>query len=204
MQRSLINALILSVSLATSACSNTYGSRSQKNEDVTTDAGNIDFGIFDKIKNTIAYQHIHHLDEEKGVVEFKDGSRWKVSRLDGIKGWEKSKHLVITQNHATFSTASYALVNLDIKLAEPISLIREPTPGKDVQYVKNIIFVNDIVTLSDGLKWVIHSSDRGKLSKMVENDRILIGVNSEGDKDKNPYLLIDTSTNNCVRAQLLD
>jgi len=60
------------------------------------------------------------------------------------------------------------------------------------------------VTLSDGLKWVIHSSDRGKLGKMVENDRIVIGVNSEGDKDKNPYLLIDTSTDNHVRAQLLD
>jgi hypothetical protein len=204
MKKSLINVLILSVSLATSACSNTYGSRSQKNEDVTTDAGHIDFGIFDQIKNAAAYQHIHHLDEENGVVEFKDGSRWRVSRLDGIKGWEKSKHLVITQNHATFSTDSYALVNLDIKLAEPISLIREPTPTKDVQYVKNIIFVNDILTLSNGLKWVIHSSDRGKLSKMVENDRIVIGVNSEGDKDQNPYLLIDTSTNNCVRAQQLN
>jgi len=56
---------------------------------VTTDAGHIDFGIFDQLKMLLLIKHIHHLDEEKGVVEFKDGSRWKVSRLDGIKGWKK-------------------------------------------------------------------------------------------------------------------
>ncbi len=200
---SAINILALSLALVTGGCGDSY-SRSHNNEGMTTDAGNIDFSIIDHIKNKTVYQHINHVDDDKRVVELQDGSRWSVSKLDVVKGWEKSKNLVITQNHASFSTSPFALVNLDIKLAEPISLMREPTPSKSAHYVKNIISVNDIVTLNNDSKWVIHSSDRGKMNKMAENDRIVIGVNTGDDRNSNPYLLIDTTTNNFVRAQQLD
>lgn len=172
-------------------------------EDVSTHAGHIDFSSFSHKKNAIAHQQIHHLNVENGIVELQDGSRWKVSRVDVIKGWEKCKNLVITQNHSTYSTSSYALVNLDIQLAEPISLVREPTP-KHSRSVSNVVLVNDLVTLNDGKKWIVHSSDRGKLNKIIENDRIVIGVNTSSDRDTSPYLLIDTSTHLFVRAQMVE
>jgi hypothetical protein len=203
MKSFFIPSLVLGVSLTTGGFCENCDSSSQHHESVKTDAGSMDFSILDRIKNKAVYQHIHHLDTDNKFIELKDGSRWSVSKVGVLKGWEKNKNLVITQNHALFSTSGYALINFDAKLAEPISMVREPTPHKSTHYVKNIVMVNDILTLNDDSRWVIHSSDRDKLSRIAENHCIIVGVNTGGDRDKAPYLLIDTSNNNSVRAQQL-
>ena len=113
-------------------------------------------------------------------------------------------HLVLTQNQATFSTYRFAIANSDLKLAVPVSLLREPLPAKDkCLFIKEIDKANDLVTLNDNGRWIVHSSDTRNLNRMSENHRIVIGVNSGDDQDRCPYILIDTTNNNYVRARLI-
>lgn len=177
---------------------------SSRTEVVNTDAGNIDFTFVNYIKHPGALHKIQQINLDDRFVDLDDGSRWSISRTDTIKGWDRSKNLVVTQNHAGFSTSRYALANVDLKLAVPASLVREPTPSKDAIYVKAVDRVNDMIMTNDGKNWIVHSSDRGALSKISENDRIVIGANTGDNKDKSPYLLIDTSSNHFVRAHPIE
>ncbi|MGR3973978.1 MAG: hypothetical protein QRY72_05380 [Candidatus Rhabdochlamydia sp.] len=175
-----------------------------RTEVVNTDAGNIDFTFTHYVKFPGVFHKIHHINLDDRVVDLEDGSRWNISKTTLVKGWEKSKNLMITQNHSNFSTSRYALVNADLKLAVPASLIREPAPAHGVAYVKSVDRVNDIVTLSDGRNWIVHSSDRGTLSKITEHDRIIVGANTGENREKSPYILINTSNNHYVRAQHIE
>lgn len=169
-----------------------------------TDAGTIDFSVFRFIRFPSAYQKISCVSVRENTFELPDGSKWSTSKIDIVKGWEDNA-VVITTNHATFSTHRYALVNKDLKMAVPVSLEREPIPQKDVTFfVKNVDQVNDLVTLNDGKRWIIHSSDSSGLGKIKEYDRIVIGINTGEDWGKSPYILINTLTNNYVRANLID
>lgn len=171
---------------------------------VATDAGNINFHFTKLIKSSLANHSIHHVNAKDNLLELSDGSQWKVSKPDVVRGWEKNEHLVLTQNQATFSTYRFALVNPDLKMAIPVSLDREPMPAKDkCLFVKEIDKANDLVTLNDNGRWIVHSSDTRNLNKMAENHRIIIGVNTGDDHERCPYILINTTNNNYVRARLI-
>lgn len=177
---------------------------SNRSEVVNTDAGNIDFTFVSYIKYPKAFHKIQKIDLDDRSIVLDDGSHWKISKTDIVKGWDREKNLVVTQNHAGLSTSRYALVNVDLKLAVPASLECEPTPDKEAYYVKGVDRVNDIITLSDSKNWIVHSSDRGTLSKVNLNDRVVIGANTGDNRDKSPYLLIDTSSNHFVRAHPIE
>ncbi|MGH2612486.1 MAG: hypothetical protein ACRDFB_05495, partial [Rhabdochlamydiaceae bacterium] len=186
MKTQLIHIMALGICLSEVHFSSVHASSSHQTEEVSTDAGHIHFPNMSHIKHNGAFHQIQNINPEDRVIGLENGSHWSIANADIIKGWGKSKNLVITQNHSGFSTSRFALMNLDLKQAEPISLVREPTPGKDVYFVKSIDRVNDIITLSDGKNWIVHSSDRGRLGKFSENDRTIIGVNTGVDKDKSP------------------
>ncbi len=171
---------------------------------VATDAGNINFHFTKLVKSNLTSHSIHQIHQKDNILELTDGSQWNVTKPDVIRGWEKNEHLVLTQNQATFSTYRFALANPELKLAIPVSLIREPIPSKDkCLFIKDIDKANDLVTLNDHGRWIIHSSDIRALNKMTENHRIIIGVNSGEDHDRCPYILIDASNNSYVRARLI-
>lgn len=172
-------------------------------EVIATDAGKIDFHLLRKIRFPGAFHKIARLNGAH--LELQDGSMWSVSKPDTVRGWEKNDRLLITQNQTTFSTYRYALVNVELKLAVPISLTREPTPkDKGIFFVKEVDRSNDILTLNDNKHWVVHSSDRGDFRKISENDRIIIGVNTALVEEKSPYIIIDTHNHTCVRSNLID
>jgi|GEM_PF-4111638 hypothetical protein len=173
-------------------------------EYVKTDAGNIDFRHLNHVKFPGVFHKIARLQLKDNYLELEDGSKWSLSRAETVKGWE-SNRVVLCQNMATLSTYRFALVNLDLKMAMPISLIREPLPTKDdVAFVKNIDRSSDIIVTSDGRRWIVHSSDGSNFSKFNEHDRLEIGANVSDSAEKCPYILIDTAHNSYVRAKLLD
>ena len=203
MKTSIMRVVGLVFCLNAAEFSTIYAATCSHSEVVNTDAGHIDFTFVNYVKHSIAYQKIRHISTEDKAVDLENGSRWSISKADTVRGWESSKSVVVTQNHASFSTARYALLNPELKLAVPASLIREPAP-KDALYIASIDRVNDMVILSDNKKWIIHADDRSNLSKMQDHDRIIVGVNTSHDQDKSPYLLIDTSNHHFVRAHNIE
>jgi hypothetical protein len=176
-------------------------------EVISTGAGNIDFYFPVDLKEPSIFVNITSVNKEENTIQLADGSVWEVSNINSVKNWEKSPHIVLGSSQSLFSPMSgykYALVNLDQKLAEAMSLKNEPRPSEYARYIKALDTVNDIVTLNDDKQWIVHSSDRGDLSKMRPNDRIIVGVNTGVDRDKSPYLLINTSTNLFIRTQLVE
>jgi hypothetical protein len=169
---------------------------------VKTEAGNIDFHFTHNIKHPLAFHKIARIKDN--AVELEDASRWTVSKIDIIKGWNSS-HVTVTQNHAALSTQKFALLNTDLKLAIPASLAREAAPNKEqANYITTIDTANDILVLKGDKRWIVHSSDNSTLNKMEEHHRVIIGVNTGEGRDHSPYLIIDTANNVCVRASLLD
>lgn len=171
---------------------------------IDTDAGHIHF---DFIQKTPAVPYLRHkvasTDAESNTLELANGSKWSCSNPDMVKEWVEGDQIVIGQNQAFFSTNRYALINVRLGKAIPISLLREPRPDQSL-YITKIDFANDIVTLSkDGQQWEVFSYDHGTLRKFSEHDRLLIGVNTSDCCHHElalHYILINTSTNQYVRA----
>jgi len=181
-------------------------SDSSQAESIKTEAGTIDFRFTHYIRHPSALNKIAHLSTEDGTIELGDGSKWAVSKIDLVKGWDKTKHLVVGQNLHTLSTHRYALINTELKLAIPMSLVREPIPSKDggAFYVKAVDHSNDIVVLSDGKNWIVNSSDKINFHKVREHDRMIVGVNIADKADASPYILIDTANGMYMRANPLN
>lgn len=202
MNKTTVNSIFLGLCLVA------FGCESNKNDNtsdiIITEANQVHFAVVEHIKYLGAFQQITNLNLDTNHIELANGSRWSISHGNLIKGWEKSKNLVITQSHSSFATPRYALVNLDLQLSEPITMEREPTPVNEVIFVKEIDSANNIILLSDNNKLIIHSSDRGTFNKISVNDRVLIGINTGNDRDKSPYLLIDTANHQCVRAKVIE
>lgn len=92
----------------------------------STPAGKLDFSIIKNITHPAAFHKIHLNNREGATFQMDDGSLWSVAKAHSIKGWDPNSNLFITQNHAHFSIARYAIVNQDLKIAVPVSLERGP------------------------------------------------------------------------------
>ncbi len=176
----------------------------QQEEIIGTDAGRIDFRFLSYVKFPGAYHKIINIQGDH--IELQDGSIWVVAKAESIKGWENSEHLLIVPNQATFSTHQFALVNADLRLAEPISLYNEPS-FKDKDHRSYIVDevdpINTLVTLQDGSRWIVHADDMSHMKKINKNDRIIVGGNASEVEPRSPYILIDTSQKHFVRASAL-
>ncbi len=171
-----------------------------------TEAGSINFDVLNFLdKNQPIYQQIVDSSESKKTITFKNGSIWKVSNIESVKGWENSKHLVLTQNHAIFSTYKFALINQDLGLAEPVSLIKAPFPnGKHNLFIESLSTQVNAIKLNNKQIFVVQAEDNGSLKGFHENNLILLGANTSDKDARNPYIIIDVSlnSNDYVRAAL--
>lgn len=199
---SVINIVLLVSSISALSGSLAHGLQHQTFETLektclTTDAGEINFNLFLSLdKDEPLEQIIKELSTETNTIVLGNGSRWDVSNFDSIKTWEQYNNLIVTQNHAIFSLYKYALVNLDLNLAVPISLISPPLPtSKEFLYVRSIDYEQNLVILSTGQTFLIHSGDHGTLRKFHENNPVVLGANSCEKDISNPLLIIDVSLN---------
>jgi hypothetical protein len=175
---------------------------------VETEAGRMHFDFIMQTQPVPGFlQAVASVDPQNNTFELPDGSVWATSKIEMINGWTEADQLVISQNQAFFSTHRFALVNLRLGKAVPVSMIREARP-ESAMYITGIDRANDIITLNkDNQQWVIDSADHGTLRRYSEHDRIVLGVNTSDCCDHEKvmrYLLIDTTTNQCVRATPLN
>jgi hypothetical protein len=175
---------------------------------VGTDAGSIDFGFLNGLAQIPGLLHrIAHISKIDSVFVLENGSKWSSPNIEMIDGWVNHQ-LMLTQNQALFSTYRFALVDLELEKAVPVSLQREPFPvlGKGSFFITKIDYANDVVTLDNGREWSVYSHDHGTLRKFSEHDRVMIGANTSDTMNyslmKN-YILIDTASNLYVRSNLI-
>jgi hypothetical protein len=170
-----------------------------------TEAGNIDFGPLSAIVEMPGLFHqLMSLSKSEGFFILENGSRWTTPNIDMVSGWRDNGQLLITQNQALLSTHRFALVNVQLQKAVPITLQREPIPipGKAF-FITKLDHANDVISLNNTQEWVAHARDHGTLRKFYEHDRIIVGVNTSdtGDFEVNKrYILMDTASNIYVRA----
>jgi len=164
---------------------------------VTTDAGEINFNLIKALnKEQPLYVYIKESSQNTNTIVLSNGSRWYLSNFDSIKSWEKHNNLTITENHVFLSLYKYALVNLDLNTATPISLISPSTPdNKEILYIKGIDHLNNIIMLNNGQLFLVNKNDHGTLKKFHENNIVILGANTDESELSNPFLIIDASLN---------
>lgn len=164
---------------------------------ISTDAGDINFALMKVLSdNPMVFQKVDKISIEDHTITLVNGSVWKVSNIDAVRGWDKYENLVITQNHATFSTHKFGLVNTELRLAEPVSLLTPPLPNhQDALFIKKIDPTHDIVVLNNDKEFVVHTRDHGILNKFSVNSPVLVGVNTMDECNSNPNIIVDASLN---------
>ena len=170
-----------------------------------TDAGSIDFGFIAAAPEILGlYQSLEEVLPQENTFILENGSKWSSSYIDMIENWMETNRLLLTQNQAILSTHRFALVNPILQKAVPISLLREPIPQDFTAfYISRLDYANDVVYLNDRSEWTVYSHDHGTLRKYTEHDRVILGINTSDTLDienKKRYLLINTATNQYVRA----
>jgi hypothetical protein len=178
-----------------------------KADSIRTDAGDMDMAAAQSLTYDGVYHEIDSISEDRKQVTLDDGSVWAVSSPDVTRGWEQSKHLVITQNHLFMSIDRFALANVEIGTATPASMLIQPNPSEEKAFfIASIDYANSKITLNDGSEWIIHASDHSVFKKMLVHHRIIVGANTAANEYESPYLLIDTDTaiNSYVRASIIE
>ncbi len=175
---------------------------------IQTEAGEINFNLFNSLDHRSAVtQKIVGICDEHDIVVLDNGSKWQVSKPEILKGWGSTDRLVITHNHAMFSLYKFALVNVELGLAVPISMVAPPLPNSDkVLYIKFIDESQNAIYLNNGIKFIVNSRDHGSLSKFHENNQVLIGMNTHDADLDYPFLMLDASFNSTsyVRCNLIN
>jgi len=207
MKKAIIINFFAALFASASLCAGDPAPINCQNMAIETDAGLIHFEF---VKQSQAlpglFQGVAGIDANNNSFELSNGSKWSAHAIEMIRGWVAGDQLVLSQNQAFFSPYRFALVNLRLGKATPISLSREPrATAEDSFYISKVDYANDIVVLNKGgLQWEVYRPDHGTLRKFSEHDRILLGVNTASYADEENhmhYILINTATNQYVRAK---
>ncbi len=173
---------------------------------VNTEAGSIRFDLLKQYEvMPFMKQAITSSDATKGLFELGNGSQWSASDINALQGWEEGDEIVLAPNQALFSLHRYALLNMRLDKAVPISLLKGPRP--DALYIAKIDLANDIITLNDDKQWSVDRQDHGTLKRLSEHDPVLIGLNASDycERDKTMgYMIMDTTTQQWVRVTPLN
>jgi len=163
-------------------------------------------GFFQDNSPTSSYvfHWISELAYLSDTLVMEDGSVWHINHSDRntLKTWKISDPLVITQA-GWFSSNKYKIVNKNSNTSVDANLSLGSTI--DGQYSHRIIEVDrnrGEIVLGNGSRWNISYGDRNILADWLNNDTIIIGMNtayfSGGD-----FLLIDVEANSFVKANLI-
>jgi hypothetical protein len=137
-----------------------------------------------------------------GQITLEDGSLWSVKFGDTFKmaNWLKSDSVVIVPN-GPFSYYKYRIVNQDTFVTINANLVL--TPYLSGPYTYNVLatdYIFDKVWLNDGSVWEVSPFDNAILQSWKSSDIVIIGINDDYLHDLRPNVLINTFTNEYVRA----
>jgi hypothetical protein len=137
-------------------------------------------------------------------VQLEDGSVWKIDDPNAFKllYWRPSDPLMITQNTSWFSSYKYRMVNRSNGSSIDANLVKGPNPGNCCnRYITELDLDRGILTLSDRTYWEVSSGDQSLLSEWKCKDSVIIGYNSSGWDSSYESLLVNVSTQCCIRCR---
>ncbi len=138
------------------------------------------------------------------TVELHDGSIWSIRIADRLAtlNWYTNDPILVTQNNDLFSLYKYRLINMTTGAAVRTNLTLGPIyNGVYTYWITWIDYDNRLVFLNDGSCFQVSIWDNSSLHKWIENDTIIIGVNSQFDKSWNPHILLNVTWGGHVKAE---
>jgi hypothetical protein len=141
-------------------------------------------------------------------VRLEDRSIWRVNDDDAwkIQNWLPDDALQISENRSWFSSVfKYTLYNLHTQVKIQITPEVGPQHSSPFRrYIYDCNLITGEVILNDGSLWQISTLDSDKFRSWLQDDSITVGVNEDWLSFKRPNLLINFSTNDCVRVRWLN
>jgi hypothetical protein len=150
-----------------------------------------------------AFHHPFAISLLGDVVELEDGSQWVVASYDRYKtlNWLVSDSVVITPNHAWFSSYDFVLNNQNTGDAIEINLLMGPIfLGVYSHWIVAIDSMNDQLILEDGSIWTVESL---WWSKWDIGQYVIIGVNDGYKSNTLPNILINIATLDYKKANCI-
>lgn len=151
-----------------------------------------------------AYHYPYAVSPFGDTVELGDGSIWTVKQSDRFLtlDWLTTDTIFVTQNHDFFSTYKYQLINQNTGSDIRVNMTLGPLyNGPMTYFVTGIDYSRRLVWLNDGSRWAISIWDGGALKKWMQNDTVVIGVNTGIGQTFNPHLLINVALNDYIEAE---
>lgn len=150
-----------------------------------------------------AHHHPINISPKGDTIELEDGSIWSTSHSDRHKSkdWLPEDILVLTPNHAWFSSYDYRLTNQTTGSSIEANITLGP-----VMHHTNVhrIIAKDtsrgILTLSDGSQWDMSWFDHAIVDKFEVLDFVILGSNDGWWKGFNPNILFNCATMTHARA----
>lgn len=137
-------------------------------------------------------------------VRLEDTSIWRVADDDiwAVQDWLPSDSLHLTSHRTWFgSRYQYNLVNLNTQVQVRVCPEVGPRLNWSLRrFIYDRSLIDNEVVLNDGSLWRVTSSDACVFSKWLPDDSIIIGVNTDWMSFRRAMLLINLTTNDCVRC----
>lgn len=144
-----------------------------------------------------AYQNPVAISFFGDTVELMDGSVWVIAPSEAHKTthWYPTDLVVITPNHAWFSSYTFCLTNQNTGESVSANLHLGPiAPMFGSFYTHWIVGVDyyyNIVYLEDGSIWNMSSFDSNVVNQWIAGDVVIVGVNDGWLSSSKPNMLIN-------------
>jgi hypothetical protein len=140
-------------------------------------------------------------------IELEDGSVWAISAGDCYKtlNWLSTDMIVITPNHAWFSSYAYRLNNQNTGASVEVNLSLYLNPVFHTVYNHVIVLMDDLlqmIWLEDGSCWSISAWDY--TTKWMVGDTVIIGINDGILSSSRPNILINANLLQYVRCNCIN
>lgn len=149
------------------------------------------------------YHHPYIVSALGDQVELEDGSNWAIHVGDRYKtfNWLTSDEILITPNHAWFSSYMFCLLNKNTGTSVQANLTLGPIyNGPVTHWILAIDYFSEEVCLEDGSIWKVSGFDSSTFNRWMVNDTIIIGVNDGFLHSTKPNILINVNNLAYVRA----
>ncbi len=127
-------------------------------------------------------------------ISFEDGSKWQISFSDQyeVSCWWQGDVVYVTQSDKLLSIYDYMIVNETRGTVIYANRISKPYyNGVYTRYIVSIDRFSDRILLNDGTWWNVAWIDDSIMQRWMENDTVIIGINSGWDCLTYPFILIN-------------
>jgi hypothetical protein len=177
----------------------------QMNQENPVDLSKLDVNNF-KINQAVSsdlkvyalYSEASHWVGNVGIlgdwVSFEDGSKWQISFSDQfeVSYWWKGDIVYVTQSDKLLSIYDYMIINESRGTVIYANRVSKPYyNGAYTRYIVAIDRFSDRILLNDGTWWNVAWIDDTIMQRWMENDTVIIGINSGWDCLTYPFIVIN-------------